>query len=60
MKMTEPHSVLSIGSIITSHTLISRKYKNKKKFRSQTPKTKYNGLKIRARNDSFCMTLQFL
>ncbi|KHG09936.1 hypothetical protein F383_14565 [Gossypium arboreum] len=29
IKMTDPFSVLSIGSIITSHTLIFRKYRNK-------------------------------
>ncbi|KAI3499656.1 hypothetical protein L2E82_52703 [Cichorium intybus] len=27
--MTDPFSVLSIGSIITSHTLIFQKYRNK-------------------------------
>ncbi|TYI83906.1 hypothetical protein E1A91_D05G326400v1 [Gossypium mustelinum] len=29
IKMTDPFFVLSIGSIISSHTLIFQKYKNK-------------------------------
>jgi hypothetical protein len=45
MKMTEPHSVLSIGSIITSHTLISRKYKNKKNSAVKLPKQSIMGSK---------------
>ena len=36
--MTDLFSVLAIGSIITSHTLIFRKYRKKKKFHGRTTK----------------------
>jgi hypothetical protein len=39
--MTEPLSVVSIGSIITSHTLIFRKYRNKEIPRSNYQKKEW-------------------
>ncbi|KAL5701586.1 50S ribosomal protein L20 [Ranunculus cassubicifolius] len=47
--MTDLFSVLSIGSIITSHTLIFRKYRNKGIPRSNFQ----NGPEIRILSDSF-------
>jgi len=54
--MTDPFSVLSIGSIITSRTLIFQKYRKK-----EIPRSNYqnriaeNGLKKRDQNASLCI-----
>lgn len=45
--MTDAFSVLSIGSILTSHTLIFRKYTIQKEINFAVELPKYNGLKIR-------------
>lgn len=46
--MTDSFSVLSIRSIITSHTLIFRKYR--KKFRDQTTKREVRNRKRNPKN----------
>jgi hypothetical protein len=54
--MTEPLSVVSIGSIITSHTLIFRKYRNKEIPRSNYPKIEWAKNDL---NDSLCSEKRF-
>lgn len=57
IKMTDPFSVLSIVSIITSHTLIFRKYRKKERNSTiELPiKKEYNDIKIRNLNALLCI-----
>ena len=55
IKMTEPISVVSIGSIITSHTLIFRKNRNKEIPRSNYQKIEWTKNDL---NASLCFVLK--